>query len=426
MIRPTRSAFSDAFMSAGFQFIRSNLRVARFGLVVAALSFASPGRAAEIRSHRGNLWGHPEHTLESYDAVVKAGAQVVEIDVQLTSERMPICLHDPTLERTTTGTGVCAELSLAEIKSADAGARYGSVFVGRKVPTLEEALTFLKTRRTKVLIEPKVEAAAEIERAITAAGYPLDRISLLNSTVAGRSAYSAINSQRPYWLICGGTPSSMGSATLVQLKATGWNGLSFWPNTFIPKDYVLAHRAGLEVGVYGVSADNVMTYVDEGADLLLTDNPGGFPSSLMDGYARAVWDRFIISHALPAELASQVADADTDGLSNLEEFAYGTNPADRDVIPSDSQPIMQTIGAPGQREIVLSVAIPPQKMECLWFSVLTSLDGMTWSAAPEHLVREDQTAWPTDTAWRFRIKLEGDEVPSMALFRVKPHFFPRS
>ena len=80
---------------------------------------------AELRSHRGNLLGQPEHTVQSYTAVAKAGVAMIELDLHLTSDGVPVCIHDATVDRTTNGTGTVFGKTLAQIKALDAGVDFG-------------------------------------------------------------------------------------------------------------------------------------------------------------------------------------------------------------------------------------------------------------------------------------------------------------
>ncbi|MFJ9607338.1 glycerophosphodiester phosphodiesterase [Kitasatospora sp. NPDC101176] len=50
-------------------------------------------------AHRGAPYRHRENTLASVEAALAAGADAVEVDVQLTRDRVPVLLHDRTLER---------------------------------------------------------------------------------------------------------------------------------------------------------------------------------------------------------------------------------------------------------------------------------------------------------------------------------------
>jgi len=100
-----------------------------------------------IYGHRGAAGEAPENTLAAFRQALAAGADGVELDVRATADGIPVVLHDRGLERTTSGSGNVDEISLAEVRAADAGQ-------GAKVPTLEEAMTLL-AGRTRVDIELK-------------------------------------------------------------------------------------------------------------------------------------------------------------------------------------------------------------------------------------------------------------------------------
>lgn len=93
-----------------------------------------------IIGHRGAAKHAPENTLAGIRMAASQGATWVEVDVKLTSDRIPILMHDDTLDRTTNRRGPVAALSLAEIRRVDAGRWFGPAFIGETVPTLVEAL----------------------------------------------------------------------------------------------------------------------------------------------------------------------------------------------------------------------------------------------------------------------------------------------
>jgi len=398
--------------------------------IVSQMIWASPNSgAAEIRSHRGNLWGHPEHTIESYHDVMKAGVQVVEMDVQLSKDGVPVCIHDATLDRTTNRSGLVSEHDLSELGLADAGVNSHPAFAGRRIPTLQAALEFMKNRRAKAMIEPKVNATAAIVQAVEAAGFPDDRVALLLYTpgaltiTAALQEYRNLKPQWEYWMVTAGTPTSIGESVLAAHKAAGWDGLSFWPNTFTAADFALAHRLGLKVGVYGVDATNVLAYVRDGADLLLTDNPGRLSSSLMEGYITAAFDEFAQRYGIPSALRGHTDDPDNDGLTNRDEFAHHTNPMLADLLPLASMPVMHS--ATEGEHAIIAVTMPPHPMESMWISLQQSADLVTWHPADAALVQEDHSRWPADPAWRFRINLRDSASPVRAFFRAAPHFYPQ-
>lgn len=90
------------------------------------------------------------------------GAELIELDVQLSRDGHPVVLHDATLERTTSGRGPVSALDLADLRELSAGysARFGDAFASERVPTLYEALSFLKGR-ARALIEIKPEAVGD-------------------------------------------------------------------------------------------------------------------------------------------------------------------------------------------------------------------------------------------------------------------------
>jgi glycerophosphoryl diester phosphodiesterase len=90
-----------------------------------------------VVAHRGASASEPENTAAAFQAAVTAGADVIELDVRLTSDGVPVVLHDPDVSATTDGSGPVHELTLAELKRLDAsGGREGR----HEVPTLAEAL----------------------------------------------------------------------------------------------------------------------------------------------------------------------------------------------------------------------------------------------------------------------------------------------
>jgi len=112
-----------------------------------------------IIAHRGDSAHRPENTLASFASALEVGADLIELDVQLTRDGHPVIIHDATVERTTDGQGPVVGLTLAEMRRLSAGypARFGTGYAGQRVPTLAEVLGFLRGR-CRVMIEIKAEA----------------------------------------------------------------------------------------------------------------------------------------------------------------------------------------------------------------------------------------------------------------------------
>jgi len=97
-------------------------------------------------AHRGASGRFPENTLKAFAAAMDAGAQMCELDVQLTIDGTVVVIHDETVERTTDGRGAVRSMTLEELKRLDAGIRFGGEFAGERIPTLEEVMTLAEGR----------------------------------------------------------------------------------------------------------------------------------------------------------------------------------------------------------------------------------------------------------------------------------------
>lgn len=99
-----------------------------------------------IVAHRGASHYAPENTFAAYELAVEQKAEAIELDVHLTADGQLAVIHDETLERTTSGSGSVATMTMDQIRVFDAGARFGAgEFAGRglTVPTLPEVLDWL-------------------------------------------------------------------------------------------------------------------------------------------------------------------------------------------------------------------------------------------------------------------------------------------
>jgi glycerophosphoryl diester phosphodiesterase len=88
----------------------------------------------KIYAHRGASSEAPENTMAAFQLALDQGADGIELDVMLSKDRQLVVIHDDKVDRTTNGTGKVRDLTLAELKSLDAGN-------GEKIPTLDEVLT---------------------------------------------------------------------------------------------------------------------------------------------------------------------------------------------------------------------------------------------------------------------------------------------
>ena len=91
-----------------------------------------------VAGHRGFRSVYPENTIISLEAAVRAGAGMVEFDIGLSLDAIPVLCHDPTLDRTTTGTGLVKDYTYDELGGFDAGVKKSLQFAGTPIPSFEE------------------------------------------------------------------------------------------------------------------------------------------------------------------------------------------------------------------------------------------------------------------------------------------------
>lgn len=106
----------------------------------------------QIFAHRGFSATHAENTMSSFLAAEKAGADGLELDVQLTSDGEIVVIHDEKIDRTTNGNGFVKDFSYREIRKFNAN---NKGFKKEPIPALEEVLEWMKTNKLLCNIEFK-------------------------------------------------------------------------------------------------------------------------------------------------------------------------------------------------------------------------------------------------------------------------------
>ncbi|WP_425595566.1 glycerophosphodiester phosphodiesterase [Planomicrobium okeanokoites] len=99
-------------------------------------------------AHRGASGHAPEHTLAAYELGEQMKGDFIEVDLQMTEDGVLIAMHDERVDRTTDGSGLVKDMTLAEIKQLDAGSWFNEAYpdkakpdyAGLTVPTLEEII----------------------------------------------------------------------------------------------------------------------------------------------------------------------------------------------------------------------------------------------------------------------------------------------
>ena len=110
------------------------------------------GKRVLVAAHRGDWRNAPENSIKAIEYAMKAGADIAEIDVQMTKDKQLVVIHDSSIDRTTTGKGKVSDLSLDSIKRVKL--KNGAGMVTRySVPTLNELMLAVKDKPLLINID---------------------------------------------------------------------------------------------------------------------------------------------------------------------------------------------------------------------------------------------------------------------------------
>ena len=233
------------------------------------------GEAVLVIGHRGASAAAPENTVVSQEIARRSGTVWIEDDTHPTSDKVPIVIHDDTVDRTTDGKGAVRKLTLAQIKALDAGSWFHPIYKGTRIPTLAEQLSDLHTRGGSLVMEIKgehsVEECTKLVEAIKAESmmknvlvHSFDIPSLQRMyTLAPELPLALLRSQLD--------PDPV--AISAKLHLTSYN-IEF--SAFLKKPSVIAdlHRAGVAVMVWTPDSPADWLQLDKaGVDAIITNHP---------------------------------------------------------------------------------------------------------------------------------------------------------
>lgn len=126
-------------------------------------------------AHRGAGKIAPENTLAAMRVGAQNGFRMMEYDVKLSRDAVPVLLHDDDLDRTSNGQGRASRLTLAELSALDFGAWHSSAYAGEPIPTLSSiaAFTLANQVHSNIEIKPTTGDEAETGRQVALAAQAL-------------------------------------------------------------------------------------------------------------------------------------------------------------------------------------------------------------------------------------------------------------
>jgi len=254
------------------------------GALLLGVGVSAAGPGVQVAAHRGGaaLWA--ENGLTAFRNALALGADYLELDTHLTADGEVMVIHDPTLDRTTTGRGAVSAVRLADLASVRLKARDGSV-TADTVPTLAQVLDTLKPSTAQLLLEIKVDAERkpypDIERtalALVDARGLRDRVIVMAFEAPTLTRVRALDPTIRMALLV--------SKTRVSRERAGARDLVAWARdvgaTHLGVEYpavdaallTAARAAGLEVAAWTANEEaDIRRLVDLGAGIVISDRP---------------------------------------------------------------------------------------------------------------------------------------------------------
>lgn len=246
--------------------------------------------APVVVAHRGASEQFPENTLAALRAAVAAKALVVEFDVHQTKDGAWVVLHDATCDRTTDAVARFGRkdvridsLTLAEVRTLDAGAWKGKAFAGERLPTLAEALAAIWPAI------PMVERKGGEARALVGALHELAAVDRVLVQAFDWEWLAAVHAAEPKLLLGALGGKELTAGRLAEAQATGAR-LIHWDHRTLDVDAAAAARAaGQLLCVYTVDPDALLLGAAAlGCDLITTNRPARLRELRDRGLLRAV------------------------------------------------------------------------------------------------------------------------------------------
>lgn len=291
--------------------------------ICSSISQAAP---FEIIAHRGGYLYAPENTCAAFRSCAGL-ADRIEFDVRTTADGELVLMHDDTVNRTTTGYGTItavASLTLAQLKTLDAGSKFSPSFAGEPIPTFAEALRSLPPG-VPAMVHRKTGTASNIVSVLRSEN-------ALSNAIIACEDYGfllAVQKLEPSLQLCYIGSGTIETNTLSEFAARGIPTVS-WDKTTVTTGLVdQVHSFGLRFYAWSINTPEIETYLDMGADGLLVDDPplaknwrASLPSSnaqLSQGLV-AYWK---FDDGLSDATTTTATDVEADSQGRL----FGFNPA---------------------------------------------------------------------------------------------------
>ena len=220
--------------------------------------------------HRGAPGHAPENTLASFQKALQIGVDGVEMDARMTADGQIAVIHDDTLDRTTDMTGQVRQLTMAQIRKADAGG-------GERVPTLQEALETIPDGILAVIEIKTLDAAApsaRLAQEIGKSGETLLISFLPEALPAARAAVPKLQTALIVGRRIADGETENGRAMLQAARSAGTDSVSCNWRIASPEAVQAVHEAGGTIGVWTPNDPrHIRQAIQAGVDAVTSDYP---------------------------------------------------------------------------------------------------------------------------------------------------------
>ncbi len=226
----------------------------------------------KLIAHRGASKEAPENTLASIHKALEIGVDLIEIDVHLTKDNVPVVIHDAILGKTTNNTlqERITHLTWAQVQQLDVGSWFGEAFAGEKIPSLEQVLA-IDRGSTGLMIEIK-KGHSSVKPLVSAV---LDLVFKYKSPhyVIGSFSYHIVEELKKRWPecpICGIVEDFNMVSTFKEMNLPR---VVLWHKLANPELIQSFHQENAEVWVYTVDDHAAEALASFGVDGLITNDP---------------------------------------------------------------------------------------------------------------------------------------------------------
>jgi len=247
-----------------------------------------------VTAHRGSSLKAPENTMSAIIQAVHDGADIIEIDVQLTSDGHVVLNHDRTLSKVAGVSKSVPEMTLEEIKAIDVGRRFSRNFAGERIATLEEVIEYMSGVDTKIKLNIELKDYEKTPSIVQAVLDILEKHEFTQRTIitsTSRVRLAAVRESNPAIQI---------GLIVTYITKDLWSlDVDFYSvsSTILNETFMIRARSyGRDVHVWTVNdTDSMMRYTSLGVSSIITDRPETLSQLLIRKAQLSIFQRRVLA-----------------------------------------------------------------------------------------------------------------------------------